>query len=157
MITAHLPSGYLLRQMAPAPRKGVLAVILLGAVFPDFDMIWFYLIDNRAFHHHYYWVHIPGFWALLALVVLPLLRAFMPRVLPYALWFLAAIFLHLILDTLTGAIAWAWPLRTDLYALVTVPPTRSNWVLSFIFHWTFAAEITIWGAALLIWWRRETD
>ena len=26
---------------------------VMGGVLPDLDLIWFYLIDNRAFHHHH--------------------------------------------------------------------------------------------------------
>ncbi|HHB81073.1 MAG TPA: metal-dependent hydrolase [Aliiroseovarius sp.] len=137
----------------PRRSKALTATAMLGAVFPDFDMLWFHLVDQRAFHHHLYWVHFPAFWALVALVALPLLRAFQPRALPYAIVFFAGIFLHLVLDSFTGAIAWAWPWSDHLYALVTVPATQANWVLSFVLHWTFLAEIVIWVAAVVIWRR----
>ncbi len=153
MLTAHLPSGYLLAKSWPRRSKALMATALLGAVFPDFDMLWFYLVDHRAFHHHHYWVHIPAFWALLGLVALPLLRLAWPRVLPHAALLLAAVFLHLLLDSMTGAIAWAWPWRDTLYALFEVPASQANWVLSFLLHWTFLAEIAIWLAAFAVWRR----
>lgn len=153
MLIAHLPSGYLLARAARAKGQA-LAATLLGAVAPDFDMLWFHLIDHRAFHHHKYWVHAPGFWVLLALVALPMIRALRPALLTPALLFLAAVFLHLFLDSLGGGIMWAWPLTTDLYQLVTVPATQGHWVLSFILHWTFLAELVITAAAILLWLKR---
>ena len=153
MLTAHLPSGYLLAKSWPRRSKALMATALLGAVFPDFDMLWFYLVDHRAFHHHHYWVHIPAFWAMVAFVAAPVLRLIWPRALPYGLLFLAGIFLHLVLDTLTGAIAWNWPLSDHLYVLFEIPPRQANWVMSFILHWTFLAEIAIWLAAFLVWCR----
>jgi hypothetical protein len=56
-----------------------------------------------------------------------------------------------VLDSLAGSIMWLWPLDDTLYALVEVPPTRSHWVLSFLTHWTMLAELSVWGAALLLW------
>ncbi|MEM8593156.1 MAG: metal-dependent hydrolase, partial [Pseudomonadota bacterium] len=71
MILAHLPAGYILgRALKPAPY--VMPAALIGSMLPDFDLIFFYLIDDRAIHHHRYWVHIPGFWVILALIVLPI-------------------------------------------------------------------------------------
>lgn len=156
MLIAHLPSGYLLARAARA-RGLAMAAVLSGAVAPDFDMLWFHLIDHRAFHHHKYWVHAPGFWGMLALVALPLIRALRPSLFTPALLFLAAVFLHLFLDSLGGGIMWLWPLTTELYQLVTVPATHSHWVLSFILHWTFLAELVITGAAALLFLRRPKD
>ena len=71
MLTAHLPSGYVLgetlKQRWNIPY--LLPVALLGAVLPDFDMIWFLFVDQGAIHHHRSWMHVPLFWALVALVV----------------------------------------------------------------------------------------
>lgn len=143
MIIAHLPAGYVLARLMRVPTGPVFAATLLGSVFPDFDMFWFHLVDDRAFHHHRYWVHAPGFWLILAAVVLPLLRVFAPRALPAALMFLLAVLIHLVLDTLVGSIMWLWPFSTELYQLAEVPATQSHWVLSFMVHWSFMAEIGI--------------
>ena len=62
MLTAHLPSGYILARNLPRDIPLLMPVALLGAVFPAVDMIWFHLIDTGAVHHHRYWVHIPAFW-----------------------------------------------------------------------------------------------
>jgi inner membrane protein len=131
MITAHLPSGYVLGRTAQ--RYGIhpwlMPAALIGAVLPDIDLIWFYLIDDRAFHHHYYWVHIPGFWLVVAVVTLLSLRQWRRQWLPPARAFFAAIFLHLILDSIAGSVAWSLPVSDHLFGLFTVPVTQSNFVL----------------------------
>ncbi len=154
MITAHLPAGYIVgRAMPVAP--WVMAAALAGSVLPDFDLIWFYFIDDRAFHHHRYWVHAPGFWLIVAAASLPLMRWRLPRHMPAAWAFFAALLVHLILDSLAGSIMWLWPFDDTLYALVQVPATRSHWVLSFLTHWTFAAELAIWAVAITFFLRQR--
>jgi len=149
VLTAHLPSGYLLARAMPRGIPALMPAALIGAVLPDLDMIWFHLVDDRAFHHHRYWVHIPLFWAAVALFVLPV--AIRLRRLATALVFFAAIVLHLLLDSIGGGILWGAPISDHLFSWVEVPATRSHWVWSFIFHWTFALELAIWAAAIGIW------
>ena len=151
MLTAHLPSGYVLAHGASRGGALMFPAALIGAVFPDLDMIWFYLIDDRAFHHHRYWMHIPLFWAAVAAVTLPALALWARRWLATGLVFFAAIFLHLVLDNIGGGIMWLAPFDDHLYALVTVPPTQDHWVASFILHWTFLLEIVVWGMAVVVW------
>lgn len=151
---AHLPAGYLTGRTL-APSGAVLWAAVLGGIFPDFDMIWFYFVDDRAFHHHAYWVHIPAFWAAVALVALPLIRWQRPDWFAPAVAFLLAIFVHLCLDTLAGDIKWRWPFSDEFYHLVTVPARYDNWVWNFILHPVFLAEIAIWAAALFVWRRRQ--
>lgn len=89
---------------------------------------------------------------LMATLALPLIRRFAPRYLLPAALFLAAVLLHLVLDTLAGSIMWLWPLSDRLYALVEVPATRSHWVLSFLTHWSALAELALilWAAVLFL-------
>lgn len=150
MITAHAPSGYILARLGK--KHGIIMwAALLGAVFPDIDLIWFYLIDARAFHHHRYWVHIPAFWAIVALIALPILRRLAPRFFLPALSFLLAIFLHICLDSIAGDILWGWPFYDYFTHLVTVPATHKNWILNFILHPVFVLELGIWGVAIYLW------
>ena len=153
MITAHLPSGYVLGRLWPAAPL-VLPAALIGGILPDFDMIWFYLIDDRAFHHHHYWVHVPAFWAMIAAIVLPLVTFFARRYLPAATAFFAALLLHICLDTIAGDIMWHWPFTTQFTHLVTIPARWDNWMLNFILHWVFALELVIWALAALLFLRR---
>jgi inner membrane protein len=50
---------------------------------------------------------------------------------------------------------WEWPFSTDLVTIVEVPATRSNWVLSFMFHWTFMAELLICLFATILFFRKD--
>lgn len=154
MLTAHLPSGYVLARLLPEARIPlILPAALLGAVLPDFDMIWFHFIDHKAIHHHRYWVHIPLFWGVVASVSLPLIRYFARRYFVTALVFFAAITMHLLLDSLSGGILWGMPFSDHLYSLVTVPATQDHWVLSFMLHWSFLPELVIWAIAIFLWLR----
>ena len=152
MLTAHLPSGYVLGRAWPDPCKWVMSAALVGAVLPDIDMIWFYLVDDRAIHHHRYWVHIPAFWSVVGIVTIPVL-AWRGWLAP-GLAFFAAIAVHLVLDSIGGGILWAVPFNDKLYSLVNVPATQDHWVLSFILHWTFLLELMIWALAGFLFWRR---
>jgi inner membrane protein len=152
MLTAHLPSGYLLARSLPADIPALLPVALIGAVLPDLDMIWFHFVDNGAIHHHRYWVHVPAFWAAIAAVALPL--AWWAGYLRSALVFFAAILMHMILDSIGGGILWGAPFSDHLYSLVIIPAAYGHWITSFILHWTFLAELAIWLAALTLWLRR---
>jgi inner membrane protein len=152
MLTAHLPSGYVLARSLPTDIPRLMPVALVGALLPDIDMFCFHFFDDKAFHHHRYWVHIPAFWLAVAIVALPL--AFWLGQLRTALVFFAAILLHLVLDTIGGGIMWAAPFSNHLFELVTVPPAYDHWVISFVLHWTFLAELAIWLAALTLWLRR---
>lgn len=153
MITAHLPSGYVLGRVFPkAPL--VLPAAVVGGILPDFDMIWFYLIDERSIHHHRYWVHIPSFWATISVFALPLVTLLARPYLAATTAFFAALGLHMILDTISGGIMWHWPASTQFTTLITVPTRFDNWVLNFVFHWVFALEVMIWIAAIYLWKRR---
>ena len=153
MLTAHLPSGYLLARSLPPGIPALMPVALVGAVFPDIDMLWFHLVDNRAIHHHKYWVHVPFFWLVVAAFTLPV--AWKTGWLRTALVFFAAILLHLLLDTIGGGVMWGAPVSDHLYELVTVPATYDHWVISFVLHWTFLAELAIWAAAVALWFQRK--
>ncbi len=145
MLTAHLPSGYCLAHANPHKSRGLLFAALIGAVIPDIDMLFFLFVDHGRVHHHNYWPHVPFFWLVVAVVMLPLAK--MLNKVTLAATFLSAVFLHLILDTIAGGIMWLYPLNDALLYLVTVPAVYSNWILSFILHWTFIPEIAIWIAA----------
>lgn len=152
MILAHLPSGYILARLSRRAAGLPLLAALAGAAFPDLDLVWFYLVDGRSVHHHRYWFHAPGFWLIVAAAILAIITVRAPRHLPAFGLFFAAIFLHLILDTLAGSIMWGWPFSTRLVALVEVPATQTHWILSFLAHWTFLVELglILWAIVLFL-------
>ncbi len=147
MIVAHLPAGYLLGRALGVRSGAVMAAALAGAMLPDLDMIWFHAVDGGRVHHHHYWPHLPAVWAGLAAITLPAALLLRPGAVRPAAVFFASILLHLLLDSIAGGIAWAWPADDRLMALVEVPATRSHWILSFMVHWTFALELAIVFAA----------
>lgn len=79
---------------------------MIGSAAPDRDMPWFWLVDQGQTHHHRFWPHIPAIWALIALAALPLNHWLAHSCLPAVAGFLAAILMHLVLDTWNGGIMW---------------------------------------------------
>lgn len=153
MLTAHLPSGYCLARAISRKVPHVYPAALLGAIFPDFDMFFFLFVDGQTIHHHRYWVHIPAFWVAISVLALPLLHY--AGYLRTGLVFFAAIAMHLLLDSICGGIMWLWPWNDRLYEMVTIPAAYSNWILSFVLHWTFLLEIAVWSAAIILWRNRK--
>ena len=164
MITAHLPSGYVLYRLVArtvdrerTDNAWVFWACLVGATWPDLDLIWFYLVDDKAFHHHRYWVHAPGFWLIAVLISVPLISRMQPALRRANIAFFAAWLMHLCLDTIVGSIMWLWPFSDQFFQLATVQPTHNHFVLSFMAHWSFAIELAIWLAAGTLWWRRSAQ
>lgn len=154
MLIAHLPAGYILGK-ATHSKRAVLGVILAASILPDLDMLWFHLVDGGRVHHHRYWPHVPGFWVIVAAIAMPLIARLKRQwMVPAGLAF-GAIALHLMLDTLVGGIMWLWPFNDVLIRAATVSPTHSHWILSFMFHWSFALEILVCLAALFLFLFRQ--
>ncbi|MEO0356953.1 MAG: metal-dependent hydrolase [Pseudomonadota bacterium] len=145
MFIGHLPAGYLGLALTspntPWPRS-IMVAGLLGAIAPDLDMFWFFLVDSSV-HHHHLITHRPAVWVALLLVG----AAFRSGA---TTAFAAGAILHCTLDTIVGSIMWAWPLSDQSFHLVTVPATRSHWILSFLTHWTFLVEIGVCVLALSV-------
>lgn len=155
MISAHLPAGYITGRCL-APSGAIVIAAVIGGILPDMDLIWFYFVDDRTFHHHSYWVHIPAFWATLALLFVAI-QSLMPPLWRRCSWaFFLAILVHLLLDSIAGDIKWLWPLSDQFYHAVTVPARYDNWILNFILHPVFLLEIVIWAVALFLWVRRPS-
>lgn len=146
MFVAHLPAGYLIGKAAQARdengHRRLLFAALLGSVLPDFDLLYFYLIDGQSTLHHNYFTHLPFFWLCVSPFLLPSRTG---RV------FLVSIALHLLLDTWAGGIAWKWPFSKELLVCVTVPAAYDWWVWNFALHWSFLPEIALVGAAFWKW------
>ena len=155
MFIAHLPAALLLAPCLPGPAQKRLprAAFLFGALAPNLDLLRFYLIDAGQLHHHSYLTHRPAFWLALLLtgLALPALRRA-----PWLAALAAGALLHLALDSVTGAIAWGWPLSAAPITLIEVPPRPGPWILTFLLHQSFAIELAICLAAALRWRRTQT-
>lgn len=152
MFIAHVPAALALGRLMTRRRLTlpVIVTAALGAVFPDFDLIRFYLFDNHQRHHHEYWTHIPAIWGMIALAWWALTKGLKRPFGTLPLVFLLAVISHLLLDTMAGEIEWGWPFSNRGFNLVTVPATQAKWYMSFVMHWTFAIEISISIAALAV-------
>ena len=156
MITAHLPAGYITARTFARTGPLILAG-LAGGIFPDLDLLWFYFWDNRQLHHHHYWVHIPGFWLLVTVITVPILRYIRPALLPIFTVFLTAIGVHLCLDSIAGDVKWLWPISDQFYSIIKIKARWSHWILNFILHPVFLFEILIWLTAVYLYLRRKVD
>ncbi|NCO05362.1 MAG: metal-dependent hydrolase [Candidatus Magasanikbacteria bacterium] len=155
MFIGHIPSGYILSTTLQKRffTQSYLFWGLLGSVFPDIDILYFYLIDDQQHLHHSYWIHVPFYWMIITAVTLSIF--FLRRRFDYiiaAVFFFSTVFLHLILDTLVGKIAWFFPFTDRAVSLFEVPAVYSFWIYNFIFHWTFLFEIAaiVWALILFM-------
>ncbi|WP_269929835.1 metal-dependent hydrolase [Aminobacter sp. HY435] len=151
MLIAHLPAGYIIgsvaRKAVPVA-PGVMFAALAGSVAPDFDIAWFWLADNGAVHHSTYPTHWPLFWAVVAIVAMPLVAATARRWSAASAVFFLAVFSHMVLDSVTAPMFWLMPFDGRAVELVPIPPAHSHWVLSFVLHWSFALEIGVCAVAI---------
>ncbi|MGY8811625.1 MAG: metal-dependent hydrolase [Pseudomonadales bacterium] len=163
MLIAHLPSGYILAtyllervRKVPVKASWVIAAGMLGAVAPDFDMLYFFFVDHGQVHHHRYISHWPLLWLCLTTVSLGWCWLARTSVVGWLLLvFSLGGLLHVILDTLAGDIWWLAPFVDQRYALVTVPARFKPWWLNYMAHWTFVIELSICAWACLRFWRRR--
>ncbi|MEI2296590.1 metal-dependent hydrolase [Ensifer sp. MJa1] len=152
MFIAHLPAGYLLsRPFArrhPEQAKAIVGVGLLFSVLPDFDLAYFYLIDQRRSPHHDYWVHMPAFWLLVAAIAAFFLWASgRRRHLILVGVGLISVLAHLVMDSIAADLSWLQPFSDVRVNLVHVPALYKPWYLNFLLHWTFAFELLIMAVA----------
>jgi len=163
MFIAHIPSGYIFSSILverirnlPASASAVVVSGVIGALAPDLDMAYFYLIDHHQTHHHRYFSHWPIIWLILLIasaVWLLLSRASKRAFL--CLVFCLGCLLHLGLDSFVGDIWWLAPIVNRPYAMFVVPALFRPWWVNFILHWSFAVELVICIWSLIIYKRRS--
>jgi inner membrane protein len=159
MLIAHLPSGYLLgavsQSLAKARTRAIMAAALFGSVAPDLDLLYFHLIDARRTPHHDYVTHWPSFWLVLGAGLLTFTYISKRFRTATALAFSAGTLLHMVLDSIAAPIHWLMPFDARAVELVTVPAAYSNWIWSFVLHWTFVLEFAICLMALALFANRR--
>lgn len=161
MIIAHLPAGYvavkLLYTRVAVPQhtayRAFIAAGLLGAIAPDFDLVYFYLTHNLQTPHHTVWPHYPVLWlGLMLLSALWLYAGPSRRLAPLLLIFGLNGLVHMVLDTVVGKIWWLAPFDMDsAWSLATIPKRLHPWWLNHVFHWTFLFELAIIAWAVYLW------
>lgn len=159
MFIGHVPAGYITaRLMFPhlatesLSGKAFLFWGILGAVAPDIDMFYFYLIDHRQHHHHSYVTHFPIVWlSLLMMSCMWFYPASQRKYAALAVIFSLGAFIHIFLDTIAGDIWWFAPFIDQPFVLATVPAIYQPWWLNFILHWSFGFEIMLVCWAVYLW------
>lgn len=162
MFIAHLPSGYLLAVQYQHLRSAIpvriwIAVGMAGAVAPDLDLAYFFLVDHQHVHHHRYFSHWPLFWLGLTLLLI-LVRGCMcvkQHAVTLGLLFCTGALLHVFLDTVAGDIWWLAPFIDKPFSWVKVPDRFSPWWLNFLLHGSFLAELLICGRAYQVYRSRR--
>jgi inner membrane protein len=159
MLIAHLPSGYIVahlsRQYRQLGTKTVVAATLFGAIFPDIDMVYFYLIDNQQTHHHEYITHWPLLYAFLFVIGISLYIANQSKPFFFLVWFSIAAIMHMMLDSIAAPMMWFAPFSDWKLELIEIPASQSHWILSFLVHWTFLLELSLCTLALFLYVRKR--
>jgi inner membrane protein len=152
MLFAHPFAGYLVTR--PFWKKYqmdfLVPIGIIGSIFPDFDLAYFYLLDGERNLHHEYVTHAPFFYAVLAFLSFFVLY-FIPKKKAWrlgALVFFVNVFVHLLLDTVVGSISWLVPFHVGVYRLFTLSYRYGHWVPNLVFHWTFLFELCLISAAI---------
>ena len=161
MIIGHLPAGYiasklLFMRLAPpfASYPAFMCAGLLGAIAPDVDLLWFYLVDQRRQHHHLYFTHWPIVWlSFLALSVCWFRKAERREAPALAVIFSINGFIHMCLDSIVGDIWWFAPVIDKPFSLFTVPPVYKPWWFNFLLHWSMLLEVALAVLAIWLWGR----
>ncbi|MBJ8554439.1 metal-dependent hydrolase [Acinetobacter bereziniae] len=159
MFIAHLPSGYILARVlhqkfkqTKISHKAFFSIIMLGAIFPDIDLFYFYLFDHRSVHHHKYFLHWFSFW--IPIFVIALIYLVKTKYNSKIAWmfslFASAALLHIFLDTFVGDVWLFAPFIDQPYVFFEVSARYQPWWLNFIFHWSFFVEILICIIALIL-------
>lgn len=158
MILGHLGAaaiGYVVL----AKRDNSLASrgFFIGSLLPDVDLLWWYFISKGATPHHLFLPHVPSFWlAVLLIGFLVISRAYQAWLIAFYS-FIAAIFIHLVLDTHAGGIAWLYPLDNEMFYFFPVPNIYGNFVISAVLHWTFLLEVPIILLGVGLTWRHYQE
>lgn len=160
MVIAHLPAGYLLMKIMwpKSSSRAPLYAGLAGSIFPDFDLFYFYLMDDQQTFHHAYWMHLPFFWFSLACLVFLLCHRFGGAVLRWScVAFFANIALHLCLDSIVVPLYWLRPFIADGFQLLTPEFTHlyDFWLWNYMLHPVFVLELAICFVALGLWAKRN--
>jgi hypothetical protein len=158
MIFGHLPAGYITSKLlistyqdSSLNAKVLMFWGLFGAIAPDIDLLYYFLIDpsQPAHHHHKYVTHFPIFWITLLLISLLWLRQNHNRSLNpvSAVIFTLNGFIHMALDTVTGHIFWLAPFINKPFSLIQNTSVTPNYFT----HWTFALELLLIILAICVW------
>ena len=152
MLVAHMPAGYITAKALKKESKPAhIIASLLFSIWPDLDLLYFYIFDKTKTFHHTYFTHLPVALLAALIVTLPLFRLkFFEKIKVYYILFFTNWLIHLILDTFTGGIMWFYPFDKTLVLFIKIPAVYKSWILSFITHWSFGIEILIIAVSVIL-------
>jgi inner membrane protein len=159
MIFGHLPAGYITSKLLfkkfearTSFYKAFMFWGMLGAIAPDVDLFYYYMIDVYKHSHHTYLTHFPFFWLTLLLLSVLWLLLSKNRDQNPAFAFIFAIngLIHMFLDTFTGNIFWLAPFLNTPFSFVSLDLEYNSWGLNYFTHWAFLLElfIILWAVFL---------
>ncbi|MEI8187177.1 MAG: metal-dependent hydrolase [Chlorobiaceae bacterium] len=111
MIIAHAPAGYIVSKLlfkrflkCNVSYNFFIAWGMIGAIAPDFDLLYYYPIDHQQHYHHEYFTHFPLFWLSLVMISVMWLLSAKNQSQHAALTFIFTLngFIHMVLDTIAG-------------------------------------------------------
>lgn len=114
---AHIAASLLVWSSAPDAPAWEAPVDVLAGNLPDLDRNVAKALGVKRRDHHRWPTHSLVFWLAPTLLLARHRKARRP---------LAALWLHLVLDSYADGIAWLWPLHKDKIGLFQGPPTSTD-------------------------------
>ena len=155
MTFGHLSAGYITSKLLfkgfehkSVYSKAFMFWGLFGSIAPDFDILYYFLLDHTFPNHHQYFSHLPLFWLTFLLMSLFWLQLHHHRNQNPASAFIFTLngFIHTILDTVTGEIWWLAPFVNKPFSLAAERSEIPNFT-----DWTFSIELFLILWALSLW------
>lgn len=155
MLIGHLPAGYfisryIIKKNHLPLNKTWIGLGLLGAVLPDFDLIYPIFFNSSIASHRMLLTNIPLLWLFLALICQFAYLIWKRIWIKYATFLIFAnVFFHFILDTPFVGVKWLWPFYDKLIGIYNVGLTDGFIVENYFHHWYWYLEILFWIASII--------
>jgi hypothetical protein len=162
MFIGHLPVGYFIsteinRKLSHlGSDRDIIVSGLVGSVLPDFDLLYYYLIDNCQHNHHSYLSHYPILWLSMLCLSVVFYRSNRGRMAVLLILISINGFCHMLLDSVCGDILWFAPISYQAYSLIEIPALYEPWWLNYLLHWTFLFEL-LSCCAFVFYYRKNID
>lgn len=160
MIFAHAPASFLLcyffkkhwqKNFSRRNISWLFFLSLFGGIFPDIDLIYYYL-SSASFSHHEIFTHSLLFYIIICGTVFFIGWLLKKRIVCYSsVIFFASILTHFIVDSIGGGIVWLYPFSKSLFGMDSFSWYRNS-VLGknfFIINYTLES-IIYFGLFILI-------
>ncbi len=168
MLFAHAPAGYLALKATEKfwnkvkfdkKRRIILYLVgILSAVFPDFDVIYYYLFSAESSHRTYF-THGFVFYIFIFLVIYIIGLIWKKRFIKSLAWvILIGSFSHLLLDMIASGITVFAPFSNWMIGMRSLGFVKNYWIGNNIFLVNYTLELLIIITALIVFlwgWAKE--